>query len=52
MKIWIVSTCIPEPGEKPCIPSPFATEAEAEAYADARMREEWEVSERILRKFM
>lgn len=45
MKIWIVSTCIPEPGEKPCIPSPFATEAEAEAYADARMREEWEVSE-------
>jgi hypothetical protein len=41
MKIWIVTTCIPEPGEGPCIPSPFATEAEAEAYADKMMRDEW-----------
>lgn len=45
MKIWIVSTCIPEPGEGPCIPSPFATEAEAEAYADKMMREEWETAD-------
>lgn len=44
IQIWIVNTCIPEEGEKPCIPSPFGTEAEAEAYADEMMRGEWESS--------
>lgn len=44
IQIWIVNTCIPEEGEKPCIPSPFGTAAEAEAYADEMMRGEWESS--------
>jgi hypothetical protein len=39
--IWIVTTTIPERGEPPCFPSPFATETEAEAYADEMMRAEW-----------
>ncbi|WP_420408673.1 hypothetical protein [Hoeflea sp.] len=39
--IWIVTTTIPERGEGPCMPSPFGTEAEAEAYADEMMRAEW-----------
>ncbi len=42
MKVWIVSTCIPDRGEKPCIPDAFATEAEAEAFADKMLREEWD----------
>lgn len=40
MKIWIVNTCCPNEAE-PCIPTPFATEAEANAYADEMMRAEW-----------
>lgn len=39
--VWVVSTCIPERGEKPCMPSVFGTEAEAEAYADRALRDEW-----------
>lgn len=42
IKIWIVTTCIPERGEGPCLPSPFGTEAEAEAYLESAMMEEWE----------
>lgn len=42
IKVWVVTTCIPERGEGPCLPSVFGTEAEAEAYADEMLREEWE----------
>lgn len=42
LKIWIVSTCIPEPGEGPCMPNVFPAEAAAEGYADKMMRGEWE----------
>ena len=42
--VWVVSTCIPERGEKPCIPSVFGSEAEAEAYADEMLRDEWETN--------
>lgn len=41
--VWVVSTCIPENTE-PCWPMPFGTEPEAEAHAEAQMREEWEVN--------
>lgn len=41
--VWIVTTCIPERGEtEPCLPSVFATEAEALAYLDASLRSDWE----------
>jgi hypothetical protein len=35
------STTIPERGEGPCIPSVFGSDAEAEAYADRMLRDEW-----------
>lgn len=41
MKIWIVNSCCPDE-TSPVIPSPFATESEAEAYADKMMRSEWD----------
>lgn len=42
--VWVVATCIPERGEKPCMPNVFGTEAEAEAYADQMLRAEWETN--------
>lgn len=42
VRLWIVSTCIPERGEDPCLPNVFASEAEAEAYADEMLRAEWD----------
>jgi hypothetical protein len=40
VRVWVVSTTIPERGEGPCIPSVFGSEAEAEAYADKMLRDE------------
>lgn len=42
MMIYVVSTCIPDRGEKPCLPNVFATLLEAEAFADQMLRNEWE----------
>ncbi len=42
MQAWVVSTCIPDRGEKPCYSSVVATETEAEAYADEMIRAERE----------
>ena len=39
--VWVVSTCIPERGEKPCQPAVFGSEDEAESYADEMLRGEW-----------
>lgn len=44
IKVYVVQTCIPERGEKPLFPSVFATPKAAEAYADARLREEWDAA--------
>lgn len=45
MKItfWVLSTCIPERGEKPCHPQVFGSLTDAEAAADAALREEWTI---------
>ena len=42
MKVFVVSTCIPEPGAEPCLPYVFASEEAAEALADEKMRREWD----------
>lgn len=39
--VWIVSTCVPGEAE-PCQLCVFATEAEANAYADNMLRNEWD----------
>lgn len=44
MMIHVVSTCIPDRGEKPCQPNVFATLAEAEAFADQMLRNEWDTA--------
>lgn len=42
--IFVVATCVPgEPD--PCYPNVFATEAEAIAFLETVMREEWEITE-------
>lgn len=41
IKIYVVSTCIPEPGERPCFPNVFTKLEDAEAHADKMLREEW-----------
>ena len=41
VRVWIVSTTIPERGEGPCLPSVFGSEVEAEAHADKMLRDEW-----------
>jgi hypothetical protein len=41
VRVWVVSTTIPERGEGPCIPSVFGSDAEAEAHADKMLRDEW-----------
>jgi hypothetical protein len=41
VKVWVVSTTIPERGEGPCMPFVFGSEVEAEAYADKMLRDEW-----------
>lgn len=43
MKVWTVSTCIPDERD-PVIPEVFATEAEAIAFLERTMREEWEIN--------
>jgi hypothetical protein len=40
-KIWVVTTCIPEPGAEPCMPDLFTSEASAEQHADTMLRAEW-----------
>lgn len=42
MKIWIVTTVDPEAGGQCITPNVFATEAEAVAFLDGVMRQEWE----------
>ena len=44
MMIYVVSTCIPDRGEKPCQPNVFATLAEAESFADQMLRNEWDTA--------
>lgn len=40
VKVWTVTTCVPgEP--KPCMPSVFGTEADAEAFLNEMLRAEW-----------
>jgi hypothetical protein len=39
--IFVVTTCIPERGEKPCLPSVFGTEAKAIEYLEEMLQEEW-----------
>lgn len=41
--VWVLSTCIPERGEKPCLPQVFGSLTDAEAAADAALREEWTI---------
>jgi hypothetical protein len=40
--VWVVTTCIPDRGEKPRLPIVFATEAEAVAYLEEMLRNEWD----------
>lgn len=40
--VFVVTTCIPDKGETPCLPSAFGTEAEALAYLEEMLTEEWE----------
>jgi hypothetical protein len=42
VKVWVLSTCIPEPGEGPCMPTVCGTEQAAEAEADKELRDEWD----------
>lgn len=39
-RVYVLSTCIPSEG-RPCFPSVFSSQAEAEAEADKMMREAW-----------
>ena len=39
--VFVVTTCIPERGEKPCLPSVFGTEAKAIEYLEEMLQEEW-----------
>jgi hypothetical protein len=41
MKVWVLSTCIPDENE-PCLPHVFASQAEADAALAQAMRDEWE----------
>jgi tartrate dehydratase alpha subunit/fumarate hydratase class I-like protein len=41
VRVWVVSTTIPERGEGPCMPAVFGSDVEAEAYADTMLRDEW-----------
>lgn len=41
MQIWSLQTCIPDRGEKPCIPELFTSFEAAEAKAEERLRAEW-----------
>ena len=44
VRVWVVSTTIPERGEGPCMPAVFGSDVEAEAYADTMLRDEWNVA--------
>jgi hypothetical protein len=39
--VYVVSTCIPERGESPCLPEVFASYEEAETQITDRLRDEW-----------
>lgn len=41
MKVWVLSTCIPDENE-PCLPSVFATQEAADTQFAEFMRSEWE----------
>lgn len=40
--VFVVTTCIPERGESPCIPDVFGTEKEAISHLEYMLRAEWE----------
>lgn len=40
--VFVVSTCIPDRGEKPCMPDVFRTEAEAIAFLEKMLSNEWD----------
>jgi hypothetical protein len=42
VKVWVLNTCIPEPGEGPCMPTVCGSEQAAEAAADKELRDEWD----------
>lgn len=42
IRVFVVTTCIPERGEGPCLPDVFGTEAEAIAHLEYMLRAEWE----------
>lgn len=39
--VYAVTTCIPDRGEAPCMPDVFATEAEAVAFLEKMLANEW-----------
>ena len=41
VSVWVLSTTIPEAGAGPCMPFVFGSEAQAEAQAEASLRDEW-----------